>query len=318
MKGYYGRPMIKPPEWTDLIPLYFFTGGMAGGSALLGFAERLAKNDALAKRMVFGAALGSIVSGACLVIDLKRPERFMNMLRVFKPTSPMSMGVYVFSVFGSASLTAAASEVTGIAKPLGRIAEGLAALAAPIMATYTAVLIGDTVVPAWHYARISMPLLFAATSASSAGAWGLLLAPPQAYGSARRLAVLGGIGSAVALERLHAELGDFQKEAYERGEAGLFAKSARALNFCGIVASVFAKNRPAVGRLAGALLLAGGLAERFSVMRAGRISAKDPEFTIRAQRARIGDGPQTQTRTRPTAGAAAGSPENATAIVGSA
>lgn len=314
--GYYGRPIVKPPEWTDLIPFYFFTGGFSGGAAMLGFAERLAKNDALARPMVLGAGLGSLVSGFCLVADLKRPERFLNMLRVFKPTSPMSIGVYVFSAFGSAAIAAAAVEITGIAKPLGRVAEGIAGLLGPVMATYTAVLIGDTVVPAWHYGRTSMPLLFAGTSASSAGAWGMLVAPAPSYGAARRLAIAGGVGTAISLERLHAELGTFQQEAYKRGEAGLLSKTARVLNLCGLAAALFAKNRPAIGRAAGALLLAGGLAERFGVFRAGCVSTKDPEFVIRGQRERIGDRPQPETPSKPIA-AAGGSQENATAIVGS-
>ena len=118
--GYYGRNMIKPPEWTDLIPTYFFTGGLAGTCAALAFAERLAKNDELARVMLFGAAAGTAVSGFCLIADLKRPERFLNMLRVFKITSPMSVGVYIFSAFGGATTIALASEVTGVLRPIGR------------------------------------------------------------------------------------------------------------------------------------------------------------------------------------------------------
>ncbi len=285
--GYYGRPMIKPPEWTDLIPTYFFVGGLSGAAALLGFTERIARNDRLARTMIFTAAAGSAISGFCLIADLKRPERFANMLRVFKPTSPMSMGVYLFSAFGGAATIAAASELTGILRPIGRIFEGIAALLGPGMSVYTAVLIGDTVVPAWHYGRLSMPAVFAATSAATAGAAGMLFAPARAARPARRLALLGGIAMPIALEQLHVELGPRQMEAFEHGEARTFSKAARWLNLAGLTAALFAKNSDVAGKVAGTLLLAAGAAERFGIFRAGCVSAKDPSYTIDAQRRRM-------------------------------
>ncbi len=284
MNGYYGYPMIKPPEWTDLIPTYFFTGGMAGTCATIAFAERVAKNDALARPMIFGAAAGAAVSGFCLVADLKRPMRFMNMLRVFKPTSPMSVGVYIFSAFSGATFLAAASELTGVLRPVGRLFEGVAALLGPAMSCYTAVLIGDTVVPAWHYGRRTMPAVFAATSVSAAAGWGLLCAPAQSAGTVRRLAMIGGPAVLGALMALHAELGPRQKHAYETGEASMYSKAAKALNVAGTIAAVASKNNGALTKIAGALLLAGGIAERFGVFRAGCNSARDPSYTVEAQR----------------------------------
>lgn len=298
--GYYGRSMIKPPEWTDLIPTYFFVGGMAGASATFAFTERLAKNDTLARTMILGAAAGTAISGYCLIADLKRPERFANMLRVFKPTSPMSMGVYLFSAFGGATTIAAASELTGILRPIGRLFEGIAALLGPAMAVYTAVLISDTVVPAWHYGRNSLPLVFASTSAATAGAFGMLFTPAAFAAPARRLALLGGLAMPIAIERLHMELGPRQEQAYSEKQAGFLSKAAKALNIAGLTAAVFAKNNDAAGKIAGSLLLLAGLAERFSIFRAGCVSAKDPSFTIDAQRNRIGDRPQPQTPTSVT------------------
>ncbi len=284
VEGYYGRPVIKPPEWTDLIPTYFFTGGMAGTAATLAFSQRLAKNDELARVMLLGAAGGAAVSGVCLIADLKRPERFLNMLRVFKPTSPMSVGVYIFSAFGASVFAATASELTGLLPRVGRIFEGAGALFGPAMSVYTSVLIADTVVPAWHFARLSMPALFAASSAASAGAFGMLCAPASRAGAARRLTMLGGIGVIIALERVHAELGARQKQAYETGQAAVLSKAARALNIAGTAAAIFSKNSAALSKIAGAMILAGGLAERFAVYRAGCVSAKDPGYTIDAQR----------------------------------
>ena len=296
--GYYGRSMVKPPEWTDLIPTYFWMGGLAGTSATFAFTERLAKNEPLARTMILTAAAGSAISGYCLIADLKRPERFMNMLRVFKPTSPMSMGVYLFSGFAGATTIAAASELTGILRPIGRIFEGVAALLGPAMSVYTSVLIGDTVIPAWHYGRTSLPMVFAATSAATAGAAGMLFTPAVFARPARRLALLGGLAMPIALERLHAELGPRQEQAYKEGEAEFFNKAARLLNLAGLAAAVFAKDNDFAGKVAGTLILTAGLCERFGIFRAGCNSAKDPSYTIHAQRARIGDRPQPETPTR--------------------
>jgi formate-dependent nitrite reductase membrane component NrfD len=281
--GYYGRHLVKPPVWSDLIPLYFFAGGMAGTAATLGLAERVARNDRLARTMILGAAAGTAVSAFCLIADLRKPERFLNMVRHFNPTSPMSVGVYIFSAFGGSVFIAAGSEITGVAKPAGRFFEAIAGLIGPVMSVYTSVLVGNTVMPAWHLPRATLPALFAATSASGAGAWGMLFGPAHASGSARHLSILGGTAMLAALQAVYHELGPVQVQAYTKGEAGALARAARVLNVGGIVCATLAKKSDALGRIAGALLLAGGLAERFAVYRAGCASAKDPKYTIAAQ-----------------------------------
>ncbi|HEY1974961.1 MAG TPA: NrfD/PsrC family molybdoenzyme membrane anchor subunit [Candidatus Baltobacteraceae bacterium] len=278
--GYYGKPIVKPPEWTPLIPTYFWAGGLAGACAALGLVSRVRKKHGLARTMTLAAAAGSALSGFCLIADLKKPSRFANMLRVFKPTSPMSVGVYVFSIFGGSSMAAAASELTGIATPLGRAFETIAGLVGPVMSVYTSVLISDTAMPAWLHGRESLPLLFAATSASTAGAVGLCCAPPDENGAARRLALVGAIAVRFALKRLHHELGKTQAEPYEKGRAGMLAFLAGALNIAGTIAAARGKGLAKAG---GALLLAGGLAERFAVYHAGKQSAKDPKYIIAAQ-----------------------------------
>ncbi len=278
--GYYGRPIVKPPVWTALIPVYFWSGGWSGASAALGLAARLSKNDRLARTLTLSAAAGSIVSGACLIADLKKPQRFLNMLRVFKPTSPMSVGVYLFSLFGGAATSAAAGELTGIGPRIAHLAEGVAGLTGPMMSVYTSVLIGDTVVPAWHHARKALPIIFAATSASTAGALAMLLCETRDAKPARRLALLGAAAMPLALERLRGELGPFQFEAYETPNAAKLSHLARMLNVTGFAFGLFASRHRKAAKIAGALLLAAGLAERFAIYQAGKASAQDPKFTI--------------------------------------
>ncbi len=127
------------------------------------------------------------------------------------------------------------------------------------------------------------PRVFAATSASTAGGLAMIFTPVADAKAARRLALLGGIGVVMALRRLREELGSFQHEAYEIGEAGRLSHLARLLNVTGSVCTLFAGRNARVAKFAGAILLAAGLAERFAVYHAGRISAEDPKFTIESQ-----------------------------------
>src|ERR671921_860532 len=192
VRSYYGRPVLKEPTWTWEIPWYFFFGGLAGASSVLSLSARVAGNDALARRALLVALGGATVSPVLLIMDLGRPERFYNMLRVVKPTSPMSVGTWVLSLFGPAAGVAATSELFGIFPRLGRACEALSALLGPALATYTAVLVADTSIPVWHEARRELPLLFAASSAASAGAAAAILTPPGEAGPARPPAGGGG------------------------------------------------------------------------------------------------------------------------------
>ena len=125
-------------------------------------------------------ALGAIsLSAVALVHDLGRPERFVNMLRVFKPSSPMSVGSWLLAGYGPVAGAAAVCEVTGILPGAGRAATLGAGLLGPGIATYTAALICDTAVPAWHEGHREMPYVFAGSAASAAGGLGLLGGPPR-------------------------------------------------------------------------------------------------------------------------------------------
>jgi hypothetical protein len=147
--SYYGRPVIKEPVWRSPdVPGYFFLGGLAGASSVLAAGAQLSGHRKLARVGKIGA-LGSIsLSAAALVHDLGRPERFVNMLRVFKPSSPMSVGSWLLAAYGPLAGAAAVSEVAGILPGPGRAATLGASLLGPGVATYTAALICDTAVPA--------------------------------------------------------------------------------------------------------------------------------------------------------------------------
>ena len=198
--SYYGRPVVKEPTWTPEIPVYFFTGGLAGASVGLAIGARLNGRRKLARAATANAFAGIAVSPLLLISDLGVPARFLNMLRVFKVTSPMSVGSWILSVEGGLIAVTTAHEFLGwFPKPLARLAGALAALFGMPLATYTAALIANTSVPVWHEGRLELPFAFAGGSAMAAGGAAALLAPSEA-GPARRLAIIGAATEAVAME----------------------------------------------------------------------------------------------------------------------
>src|SRR3954462_6951486 len=153
-ESYYGRQIIKTPTWkTPDVPLYLFLGGLAGASAVLAEGAAGADLPQLDHVTRLVAAAGAAGGTVALIHDLGRPERFLNMLRVLKPTSPLSVGSFILAPFSALSGAAALSLLTGRLPRLGRLAGAGAAVFGPPLGTYTAALVGNTAVPAWHEAH---------------------------------------------------------------------------------------------------------------------------------------------------------------------
>ncbi len=281
--GYYGKPIIKPPVWKREIAWYLFTGGLAGGSSVLALAARLSGNDRLARSATVIAAGGLTVSPALLVKDLGRPERFLNMFRVFKRSSPMMVGSWLLSFAGTAAGLAAVCELTGRAPRVRTAAQVAAGVLGPPVATYTGVLIADTAVPVWHEARRELPLLFASGAAARAGAAAVLCTPAGAAGPARRMMVAGAAGELANAWLMERRLG-LLAEPYHQGRAGRYARLAKTTTAAGAALAIAARRRRAPGRIAAGLILGGAIAERFAIFRAGFQSAEDPRHVIRSQR----------------------------------
>jgi formate-dependent nitrite reductase membrane component NrfD len=285
--SYYGRAIVKEPVWKPSVPAYFWTGGIAGASAILSLWARLAGNEQLARRSLYVGAAFDLASPPLLISDLGRPERFLNMLRVFKVTSPMSVGSWILAFSGGASTTAALLEATGKLKRLKLVAETFSALTGAPLATYTGALIANTAVPAWQEARRELPFLFGASAAASAGAAAALVVPPAEAGPARRLAVLGSAAANTISLTMHRRIG-FIGEPYRSGPAGRLGGLAMAATTAGAGVLGSRGRRSRAAAIAGAsLLLAGELALRFSVFRAGFQSAADPRYTVTLQRRRL-------------------------------
>jgi formate-dependent nitrite reductase membrane component NrfD len=288
--SYYGRPVIKEPTWAALdIAGYLFLGGLAGTSSVVAAGASATRRPALARTAKAGAVGAIGLSLVALVHDLGRPERFLHMLRVVKPTSPMSMGVWLLSAYAPVAGVAALSDVTGRARGTGAAATALAALLGPGVASYTSVLVADTAVPAWHEGFRELPFVFVGSAATAAAGLGLVGAPVRETAPVRRLAVAGVAVELAALKLLERRAG-IVAETFHAGRAGRLMRAAEALAAGGAVVAALPPVRRSrlASAVAGAGLLAASACTRFGIFEAGVASARDPKYTVAPQRERLG------------------------------
>ena len=292
--SYYGKPILNPPVWEARnIAGYFFLGGLAGGSSLLAAGADLTGRAELSRCVKAGACAAITLSLAALVHDLGRPVRFFNMMRVFKVTSPMSVGSWLLGGYAPAAGVAAAAAFTGRLPRLGAVATAGAALLGPAVAAYTATLISDTAVPAWHDGYREMPFVFTGSAAMAAGGLGLLVAPDES-GPARNLALLGQITEMAAFERMTRRIG-MVAEPYRTGRAGAYIRVGQVLGALGTTGAALSgtpavpagRARRIVAAVSGAALMGASVATRWGVFHAGMASARDPRYTVVPQRARL-------------------------------
>lgn len=296
-QSYYGRPVLKPPVWKHEIPGYLFTGGLAAGSAVVAAGADLTGRPALRRVSWLGSFGGLVASMLLLVYDLGRPERFHHMLRVFKPTSPMSVGTWILTAFGPGVGAAAVNELVPrrwrrkrafrllnrLARPLGLSAAAIA----PAVASYTAVLLSHTAVPGWNEVRDELPFVFTGSAAASGGGFGMLAAPVAENGPARVFAAVGATQELVASRIMEQRMG-LVREAYAEHHVARFGHGAEWLTVAGLAGTVLLAGRSRAGAAASGLaLLAGSACQRFRVFEAGVVSTKDPKYVVVPQRERL-------------------------------
>ena len=295
--SYYGRPVLKPPVWKHEIPLYLFTGGLAAGSAVVAAGADLTGRPALRRASWLGSFGSVLASAFFLIYDLGRPERFHHMLRVAKPTSPMSVGTWILTAFGPGVGAAAVNELVPhrwrrlrVFRLLDRLARPLglsSAAIAPSLASYTSVLLSHTAVPGWNEVRDELPFVFVGSAAASGGGFGMLAAPVAENGPARLFAAAGATGELVAARVMEHRMG-LVREAYEHDHVARYGRGAEWLTVAGLAGTVLLAGRSRAGAAASGLaLLAGSFCQRFRVFEAGVESTKDPKYVVVPQRARL-------------------------------
>jgi hypothetical protein len=288
--GYYGEPVVRPPVWTWEVPLYFFMGGIAGMSAVIASGAVIFHQIDLARAAMWIAAIaGAILSPVLLIMDLGRPHLFLNMLRVFKHRSAMSMGAWILSFFGACAVPGLiALELhthqifAGTLDQLLRVAASLfifgSAIFGTLLATYTGVLIGATAIPAWFLHRTLLPIHFGTAGLGSAA--GLL----ELLG--HRTPVLNFLGfyaaaveTALLIWLSLAKHGAADRAIHEHGSGWLIR-----------IGEIFAGPLPLVLRLLGLIPLAaisflvGSLVSRIGWIAVGKVSGSDPESVFAAER----------------------------------
>lgn len=287
--GYYGEPVVRPPVWTWEIGLYFFIGGIGGMSAVIASAATLFHHIDLIRAAMWLAAIATILSPVLLIMDLGRPRLFLNMLRVFKHRSAMSMGAWILSGFGACTVPALiAVELHfhhifgGTLGQLVRIAAGIlifgSAFFGTLLATYTGVLIGATAIPAWFLHRVLLPIHFGTAGLGSAAAWLELIGH-----RIPALNVLGyyaaGVETALLIWLSLDKHGVADRAIHEHGSGWLIrigeilnGPLAIILRFLGLVP------------FAAISFLIGSMVSRFGWIAVGRVSGADPEAVFAAER----------------------------------
>lgn len=280
--GYYGKPIVAAHEWKDYIGWYFFTGGLAGASSTIAAVADLAGRSTLARHARRAAMIGLLPSPVLLIADLGRPSRFAYMLRVLKPTSPMSVGSWLLAAYSPFAASAAVTDFLDIAPRIRRGSTLVAGLVGPGIATYTGVLVADTATPAWHEAHRELPVLFAASAAASAGAATAVLAAMSGRPepSSVRIGVAGAVAEVVTSTVMRRRLGDL--DTYKSDpRARRLDRASRVLSLAGAAVLAGGRGRRSTSIVGGLAVAAGSACERLAVLRAGTASANDPRSVLR-------------------------------------
>jgi len=305
--SYYGRQIVKTPTWKNPeVPLYLFLGGAAGTSSVLGALAEFTGRPTLARNAEYaaaGAALGSVV---LLIDDLGRPERFLHMLRVFKPTSPLSVGSYILSPFSAFTSAAAgvrllelapvlrtATTVLPFLPALTRFLPGLrktsavaaAAFGGP-MATYTAVLLSNTAAPSWHEVHTELPYVFAGSAMAAGGGITMALTPVAEAGPSRKTALTGVALELFMINKVENGHG-LLSEPYHEGKAGTLMRAAKTATVTGAAFTALLGRTRVGAVIGGTLLAAGSVMTRMGVFEAGIASTKDPKYIVIPQKERM-------------------------------
>ena len=294
--------MLKAPHWEWNVVTYLFLGGIMGG---LGLIQLLARADHPEERVLKRTArIASFALAAAnpgiLITHLGRPERFLNMLRIVKFKSPMSLGVWGL-VFYSGAAGANVVRELALVGTLPRWMRYLApafltpaqALLGAFTAGYTGVLLSATANPFWGSGKRHIPAVSVCSGLSSACALSSLLSVIEGNQGVlhklERLEMVAGAAELVLLNHFERNSGDYGKPFFEgeRGRklrtytigAGIVAPIA--LNLVGSVVKLPKPVNALRVAAASVLTLVGGYMLRQCLIEAGKASARDPHVAFK-------------------------------------
>ncbi len=293
---YYGRSQLKPAPFNNwVVGGYIALAGLSGASAIIGAAAEATQGRAarpLARRARYLSLLAPTVGSALLVWDLHTPQRFYNMLRVAKRTSPMSIGTWILLAFTGPALLGGAAQFVADRRPhlrwpwrVARAAQVPAAVTGFGLCTYTASLLAATSTPLWAAAPQSLAVRFGASSiAAGAAALSLRERSPRTRRALDALSVAALAAELAATVRSHQT---YEAKGVEEALQGTWGK-VEALGVTGagailplglkLAGMMFGGPRSPLAAFA---VLGGSLLLRVSLMEAGDASAARPEVSFR-------------------------------------
>ena len=289
---YYDRPLLKEPVWHWAIPLYYYVGGAAGASLVMGAAGQLDRSgrlDRMMRRAHWAGIIGSAMSAGILIYDLGRPARFHHMLRVFRPTSPMNVGVWILSsVSPSAIMAALFARRRGFLGAFGEISGVASGLSGLALSTYTGVLVANSAIPIWQESRKILPVLFGASAAASAGSlFDMFFEDREARRVTYTFGTLGRAAELIAAHALEKQVERIPQVAkpLKTGSSGFLWKTAKIMTAGSLVLSVWPGQSKRRRVAAGVMGTLGSVLMRYSIHQAGVASARDPRAAFRQQHA---------------------------------
>jgi len=287
--SYNGNPVLKPPTWTWQVPLYLFAGGVAGSSAVIALVAHSAGNAGLVRAALWIAFTGALVSPPLLIADLGRPARFLNMLRVFKLRSVMSVGAWTLTGFSTAiGLAVVCHELilagygNGFFVLLEWIGEAFAALSGLILASYTSVLLSVTAIPVWSENRTLLPAIFLAGGLGSAVAvlelLGFIVPATQFIG-------IVASTTEILVALLIEIRGRYVDRPLREAAVGWLVRGGGVLaGLVSLLLRLFWAHSHEARYVAAVCFIAGALISRFAWIAAGRVSSRDPHALFQIQR----------------------------------
>jgi hypothetical protein len=289
---YYNQPLLPQPVWKWMIPTYYVVGGITGAALVMSAAAQVrspfAGRSQLMRSCQWIAFTGSGVSAVLLVADLGRPERFLNMLRVFRPTSPMNMGAWILSGVGITAPGALLLQgKPGFLGMIGSACGLLSGLFGAGLATYTGVLASSSAIPLWQESRRMLPILFGASAMASVGSLlQITQGPNQGRGIATSFGRIGQIGELAASALMERQASEVERvgRPFRENVSGALWRSAAILTASSIVLAVL-PGRSRTKRVATSVLgLLGSSLMRFSIEQLGKASARDARASFQQQR----------------------------------
>src|SRR4051812_30869398 len=287
--SYHGNPVLKPPTWTWQVPLYFFVGGVAGVSAVIALVTHIIANTGLTRAASWLGLAGGVISAPLLIADLGRPSRFLNMLRVFKPRSAMSLGAWTLTAFSSAmALVVICQELTlagyryDSVVVVWWVAQIAAALTGIILASYTSVLVVVTAIPVWSENRKLVPAVFLTGALGSTAAvlelLGFTIPATQFIGI---VASTTEIAIAIFIELRNR----YVDRPLREGTVGWLLRGGALLaGPISLLIRIVWAHTPDLRYIAALCFVAGALIARYAWIAAGGVSSRDPQALFTIQR----------------------------------